>query len=153
MIGGTGWIAFGVDAPSGSYREIMAILVGTNWSDYRPTVLEKALTRYRLETVTFTFAVDGVPEVRSVRAVISEHFDRETIAHSTAMERSYFAEGYGLIRREAWGRTFEPPVVDLGMRYKWVAYSDSPCEGWHLDNIRTCTNVVSCPLRPVPVMG
>lgn len=151
--GGTGWIAFGTDAPTGSWRDVIATLKGSDWQDDKPGVLDRAFTRYRMEVVSFPFAVAGVEERRSLRTIISEHYDRETIAGSAAMERSYFAEGYGLVRWEAWGRTPAPPIPDLPQRYQWVAYSDPPGAGWHLDDVRTWTNVVACPPTAVPVVG
>ncbi len=41
---------------------------------------------------------------------------------------------------------------DLGQRYQWVAYSDPPGDGWHLDDIRTYTNLVPSDPAPVPTM-
>ena len=151
--GGTGWIAFGVDAPTGMWRILVATLAGSNWQDARPAVLDRALTRYRLEVASFPFAVAGVVETRSLRVIISEHYDRDTMAASTAMERSWFAEGYGLVRWEAWGRTEDAPIADLPARYQWVAYSDPPAAGWHLDDVRTYTNIVPCAPTAVPVMS
>lgn len=68
------------------------------------------------------------------------------------MERSFFGKGYGLLRWEAWGRTIEAPILDLDQRYQWVAYSDPSDEGWHLDDIRTYTNIVPCEPTAVPMM-
>lgn len=33
-----------------------------------------------------------------------------------------------------------------------MAYSDPPGEGWHLDDIRSYTNIVRCPPTAVPMM-
>ncbi len=150
--GGTGWIFFGADAPTGRWRELVATLAISSWSDAR-TPLGKAFTRYRLEMVSFPFAHDGQLERRSLRAVICEHYDRDTIAGSQALERSWFAEGYGLVRWEAWGRTPEAPVADLHERYNWVAYSDPPAPGWFMDDVRTYTNIVPCAPTAVSVMS
>jgi hypothetical protein len=153
-VGGTGWIFFGVDAPTGMWRELVATLAESSWSGFKPAPADfgRAFTRYRLERVAFPFAFDGVTEIRTVETIISEHFDRDSIPGSVAMERSYFGKGYGLLRWEAWGRTVEPPIGDVDQRYQWVAYSDPPGEGWHLDDIRTYTNVVRCEPTPVPMM-
>lgn len=151
-VGGTGWIFFGVDAPTGSWRELVATLAESSWSGFRPAEFGRAFTRYRLEPVAFTFAVNGALEKRTVQTIISEHFDRDSIPGSAAMERSYFGKGYGLLRWEAWGRTIEAPIADLDQRYQWVAYSDPPGDGWHLDDIRTYTNLVPCDPTPVPTM-
>ena len=149
--GGTGWIAFGADATTGAWRSVVATLKGSNWQDERPSTLDRAFTRYRLEVVSFLFAVGGVEERRSLRTIISEHYDRETISASAALERSYFAEGYGLLRWEAWGRTSEAPITDLPLRYQWAAFSDPPGAGWYLDDVRTWTNVVACPPTTAPM--
>jgi hypothetical protein len=100
--GGTGWIFFGVDASTGSWRELVATLGESSWSGFKPAEFGRAIMRYRLEPVAFTFAVDGVTETRTVRTIISEHYDHDSIPGSAAMERSYFGKGYGLLRWEAW---------------------------------------------------
>jgi len=151
--GGTGWIFFGIDAPTGRWRELVATLAKSNWSDAKPP-LGKAFTRYRLEPVSFPYSFGkGVAELR-VSTVISEHYDGETIAGSQALERSYFAKGFGLVRWEAWGR--QPTTLedlDEGERYHKVAYSEAPSPGWHLRDVRTYTNVVPCAPMAVPVMS
>lgn len=69
------------------------------------------------------------------------------------MERSYFGRGYGLLRWEACGRAAEAPIADLGQRSQWAVSCALPGEGWHLDDIRTCTNPVPCDPTPVPTMA
>lgn len=150
--GGTGWIAFGVDAPTGSWRELVATLAKSNWSDARPP-LGRAFTRYRLELLAMPCAHEGVETRRALFTIISEHYDGETIAASQVLERSYFAQDVGLVRWEAWGRTAEAPVPDLASRYHPVDFSVPPAEGWHLDDIRTWTNVWACAPTSVPVMS
>ncbi len=39
-----------------------------------------------------------------------------------------------------------------GLRYQWAVSWAPPGDGWHLDNIRTCTNPVPCDPTPVPTM-
>lgn len=150
--GGTGWIVFGIDAPTGKWRELVALLAKSNWSDAQPP-LSKAFTRYRLETITYPWSFDGTPGWMHLPTVVSEHYDHDTISASQAMERSYFAQGFGLVRWEAWGRTEESGISDMAERYQHVDYSDPPASGWYLDDIRTYTNAVAYEPTAVPVMS
>ncbi|MEP7370482.1 MAG: hypothetical protein ABI662_12555 [Dermatophilaceae bacterium] len=139
--GGSGWIVFGLDAPSGRWREVLATLSIAREPQSCPTSLNYALTRYRLEIVEYPFALNGQRTSRSVPTVISEHYDHKTIDEAQALERSYLGQGYGLLRWEAWGRS--PPLVhDLPQRCGPVAYSDPPEPGWQLRDCRTYTNAM-----------
>lgn len=151
---GTGWIFFGIDAPTGRWRELVATLAKSNWSDAKPP-LSKAFTRYRLEMIAFPFAIKGTRASVRLPAVISEHYDGETVANSQAMERSYFAYGYGLVRWEAWTRNHVDAATAeaLHSRYHHVDYSEQPAPGWFLADVRTYTNVVACEPRPIQLMS
>lgn len=150
-IGGTGWIFFGVDAPRGKWRELVATLAIDPWNGAKPP-LGKAFTRYRVETIAFPFSFKGTPGQMWLPTIISEHYDGETIDGSQALERSYFAQGYGLVRWEAWGRQ-PSDLADLADRYQRVDYSVAPGPGWFLRDVRTYTNVVACEPRAVQVMS
>jgi len=139
--GGTGWIVFGLDAPSGGWGEVLATLNIAREPQICPASLNYALTRYRLEPVEYPFAMNGQSASRTVRTVISEHYDGKTIGEAQALERSYLGQGYGLLRWEAWGRS-PPSIHDLPQRCRPVAYSIPPQPGWHLRDCRTYTNVV-----------
>lgn len=149
-IGGTGWIVFGVDVPSGRWRDLVARLSSENWEAARPAELAESYTRYRRERITFLFHPDGE---RSIDTIVSEHYDRNSIDGSVNMERSFFGRGYGLLRWELWGKTAEAPIGDMDQRYQYVAFSDPPAQGWYIDDIRTFSNVVPCEPRSVPVMS
>lgn len=140
--GGTGWLVFGIDAPTGSWREVVARLNIAQDPASCPSSLNEALTRYRLETVTYPFAVAGVRSTRTIPTVISEHYDQRTIGKAGALERSYLGQGYGLLRWEAWGRA-QPNITDLPERCSPVSYSEPPAQGWVLRDCRTYTNEVS----------
>ena len=140
--GGTGWLVFGLDAPTGSWREAVARLNIAQDPETCPPSLNDALTRYRLEPVAFPFAVAGQTSTRTIATVISEHYDQRTIGKAGALERSYLGQGYGLLRWEAWGRT-PPSIPALAERCGPLAYSDPPTAGWHLRDCRTYTNVVT----------
>lgn len=139
--GGTGWLVFGIDAPTGTWREAVARLNIAQDPATCPQTLNEALTRYRLESVDMPFAVAGAHETRTISTVISEHYDARTIGRAGALERSYLGQGYGLLRWEAWGRV-PPSITDLPERCGPVAYSDPPAPGWVLRDCRTYTNVM-----------
>ena len=85
--GGTGWIVFGNDAPTGTWRGIVATLSGQA-VDMCPGQLNQARTQYRLEQVTFPFAVDGVQiEPRTLPTIISEHYTGGSVATAANVER------------------------------------------------------------------
>jgi len=140
--GGSGWIVFGQDAPTGDWREVVATLNIAKDPATCPPSLNYAFTRYRLEQVDFPFAMKGSRSTRMISTVISEHYDHKTIAQSRAMERSYLGQGYGLLRWEAWTRR-PPSIPDLPERCGPVAYSVAPEPGWQLADCRTYTNIVA----------
>lgn len=133
--GGSGWIVFGQDAPTGTWREVVATLNIARDPATCPASLNPAYTRYRLEQVEYPFAVAGARSTRIISTVISEHYDHKTIAEAGALERSYLGKGYGLLRWEAWGRS-PPSITDLPERCGPVAYSEPPQAGWHLRDCR-----------------
>lgn len=135
---GTGWLVFGADAPTGSWRAVVARLNIARDPTTCPPRLNDALTRYRLEQIEFPFAVAGQRSTRTISTVISEHYDGRTIDMAEALERSYLGQGYGLLRWEAWGRT-PPSIPDLPERCGHVAFSDPPAPGWWLRDCRTYT--------------
>jgi hypothetical protein len=137
--GGSGWLVFGTDAQSGRWREVVAWLSIAQDPTACPS-LGEAYTRYRLEMVEYPFAIKSVLSTRTISTVITEHYDRRTIDASSALERSYLGEGYGLLRWEAWTR--QPPVMqDLPERCTTVAFSVPPAPGWQLNDCRTYTNI------------
>jgi hypothetical protein len=137
--GGSGWLVFNVNAQSGSWRDAVARLsISPDPAACPP--LGQAYTRYRRETVDFPFAMAGTLSTRSLAVMISEHYDFPSIAESQALERSYLAQGYGLVRWEAWGRA-PPSIPDLPERCSPVAFSDPPQAGWFLRDCRTYTNI------------
>lgn len=152
FVGGTGWIVFGQDAVRGQWKELVAEL-SNSASPNQQTALSLAYTRYRLETIPFKFAIDGAVQTIALPAIISEHYSGETIAKATALERSYFALGWGLVRWEAWSKSASNVNLDAEGRYFPVDFSGPPAPGWLLDDVRTYTNIVTVPPTPVPVMS
>lgn len=41
----------------------------------------------------------------------------------------------------------------MDRRYQYVAFSYPPAQGWHIDDVRTISNVVPCEPRAVLVMS
>jgi hypothetical protein len=137
--GGTGWVLFRNDAPTGSWAELVARLGGGDIS--APCSADNpGLTRYRLEVVEIPFIEAGVRTSRTLPTVISEHFNNATLAKSTALERSFFAAGVGRVIWEAW-TTSAATDPNLADRCPGTVWSTPPAPGWALVDCRTSTNV------------
>ena len=139
--GGTGWVAFRADAPTGHWDSLVAHL-----SDIRVPSLcfafSSAFTRYRLESVAAPWIIDGAVRSITLPTVIAEHYDRATLAGAHNMERSFFAKGVGRIIWEAW-TTGKPTGQGLAARCPGTAWSTPPAAGWVLSDCRYATNLVA----------
>jgi hypothetical protein len=139
--GGTGWTAFRTDAPTGAWASLVARL-----SDGRVpgpcAAWSRALTRYRLESVTAPWIILGRRAEVTLPTIISEHYDRGSLAAARNMERSFFARGVGRIIWEAWTRG-APASADTGIRCPGTAWSTPPAPGWALSDCRYATNLVA----------
>ncbi len=140
--GGTGWILFDQDAPSGHWADMVAKLKG------RPAgaaclATSHAYTRYRLQTVSVPFLIRGASTAISRPTIISEHFNAATLARSTAMERFFLMQGVGRVIWEVWSRgdAGGPPPSDLARRCPGTAWSTPPAPGWRLSDCRYATNL------------
>jgi hypothetical protein len=135
--GGEGWALFWADAKEGAWTERVARLsIGQVGEACKP--LGQALTRYRIEDVKVTVLVDGVPTDRTIRTVISQHFDHATVAQSEAMEEFYLGFHVGRYRWSSY--TLGPPAgADLGMRCPARPFSGAP--GFRLNDCRDNTNL------------
>lgn len=139
--GGTGWIAFRDDAPTGRWASVVARLSGGRFPG-PCAAWNVALTRYRLETVTAPWIIGGRRTDVALPTIIAEHYDGGSIASSGAMERSFFARGVGRIIWEAWTRG-EPASHDIDVRCPGTAWSTPPAPGWRLSDCRYATNLVA----------
>lgn len=139
--GGTGWVVFRDDAPTGRWASLVARLGGGRASGPCATGAS-ALTRYRLERVSAPWIVSGRRIDIALPTVISEHYDRGALAASRAMERSFFARGVGRIIWEAWTRA-APASHDTDLRCPGTAWSTPPAPGWRLSDCRYATNLVA----------
>jgi len=138
--GGTGWILFRADAPTGRWAQEVARLKG------RPlgaacAASSSAFTRYRLETVAIPFLIGGRRRTMSLPTLISEHFNAASLERSSALERTFMVRGVGRAIWEAWSK--HPPTIgDLHQRCPGTAWSTPPAPGWFLTDCRYATNLV-----------
>jgi hypothetical protein len=139
--GGTGWVVFRTDAPTGTWASLVARL-----SDRRAPsacrATDAALTRYRLERVAAPWIIGGRVTTLSLPTVISEHYDARSIGAARTMERAFFARGVGRVIWEAWTRG-APASGDTGTRCPGTAWSKPPAAGWVLSDCRYATNLVA----------
>jgi hypothetical protein len=138
--GGSGWIVFRTDAPTGRWASLVARLSGGR-ARAPCAAGDSAFTRYRLETVSAPWIVGGQRTEIALPTIISEHYDRATLAASRNMERSFFARGVGRIIWEAWTRG-APASADTAVRCPGTAWSTPPADGWRLSDCRYATNLV-----------
>lgn len=137
--GGTGWVIFRNDAPTGQWASLVARLSGGEIPGACAADVP-AFTRYRLEQVTVPFLIDGQRQDITLPTIVSEHFNNVSIDKATALERSFFAAGYGRLIWEAW-TTGPATGVNLADRCPGTAFSTPPAPGWTLSDCRTSTNV------------
>ncbi len=139
--GGTGWVMFRNDAPTGRWADLVARLKSqTIVSSCKAS--RSAYTRYRLETVTLPFIINGVRTDLALPTVISERFNAGDIDSARAMERSFMAKGVGRVIWEAWTR--RPPAGgDLDIRCPGTTWSTPPGPGWRLSDCRTSTQITT----------
>jgi hypothetical protein len=141
--GGTGWVVFRNDAPTGRWATLVARLNDNPDPKACPS-LKQAYTRYRLETLNVPFTVDGRAQTKTLPVIISEHYNTGDMGTASAMERSYFCQGWGLCRWEAWS-TKSGPLVDLAPRDPDMGtpLAGPPAAGWRMVDVRHWTNIVS----------
>jgi hypothetical protein len=139
--GGTGWVAFRTDAPTGRWASLVARLSDRRAPSFCLGV-SAAFTRYRLEPVAAPWVVGGAVRTITLPTVIAEHYDRATIAEARNMERSFFAKGVGRIIWEAW-TTGKAAGAGLAARCPGTAWSTPPAAGWVLNDCRYATNLVA----------
>lgn len=139
--GGSGWVIFRSDAPTGQWNSLTA------WLDDLPlpsncSAATPAFTRYRYEQLAIPFLIAGARIDITLPAIISEHFNNASVEKATALERSIYAQGYGRLIWEAW-TTGAPAGSDLDARCPPTAYSVPPAPGWSLSDCRVSTNIVA----------
>lgn len=138
--GADGWVSFKDDPPTGSWASTVARL------NDRPTAtcpekLNKAFTRWRLENILWTFYEGTGPRTVILPTIISEHYGRDTIAGSRAMERFYYAKNAGRVRWSSWTKA-APRGYEIAVRCPAVAYDVAPDNsGWNLSDCRTWTAI------------
>jgi hypothetical protein len=136
--GGDGWVLFRQDAPTGHWTEMDARLANTD-DGHCPSRLGHAYTRWRPEDVQWTFYFGTTREQLTLPTVVSEHYNRSSIAEATALERFYFAKGVGRVRWSAWNKT---GMHTDTARCPAVPYDEAPdASGWALADCRTWTAI------------
>ncbi len=138
--GGTGWILFRNDAPTGRWAEAVARLSDQPLGA-RCQAKNAAYTRYRLEIVALPFILRGVRKTLSLPTVISEHYNAGTLAQATGLERTFMVKGVGRAVWESWSRK-PSSLKDLAQRCPGTAWSTPPTPGWYLNDCRYATNLV-----------
>lgn len=141
--GGTGWIAFRDDAPTGSWKTVTASLKGLPVPS-TCAASSKALTRYRLEDVQIPFGPSeaGTPILETLPCIISDHFNTGSLSTASALERSIWCKGVGRAVWEAWST--KAPPVDPSPR---CPGSNAPAvpAGWKLADCHYATRLVAAP--------
>jgi len=142
--GGTGWLVAKGAPPTGRWASAVATLSVSGDPNTCPP-LDKAFTRWRLETVSIPFIVSGAARTIAVSTLISEHYDGASLATAQHLERAFYGKGWGRLIWEAWGLT--PATVDLKERCPGTIWSRPPLPGWQLEDCRFSTNIVAA--KPV----
>lgn len=129
--GGEGWVLFKSDADA-SWKSLVAHLSDSPNPTACPP-LGAAYTRYIRQPVTY-------PNLGVIDSLVTEHYDRDTIANSRAAERMFFGYGWGRLVWQAWGPT--PSVVDLSTRCPDFGWNTPPVDGWYLEDCREAVNII-----------
>jgi hypothetical protein len=139
--GGDGWMLFWSDAPTGRWAErVVRLAIGKEGDPCHP--MGQSLTRYRVEQVPWTLFVDGKPETHVERTVVVQHYDRETIAKSQAMEEFYLVRHAGRLRWSSY-TTSAPRGADLSLRCPSRPYTGDSDPRFRLNDCRDLTNLRS----------
>jgi hypothetical protein len=138
--GGTGWILFRTDAPTGSWADLVAAL-GDSPDPGICQERSRSYTRYRLEQVPIPFIINGVRRALIIPTIISEHYSGRSLASAKALERFFLGQGWGRLVWEAWGPG--AAAIDLSARCPGTAWSVRPVAGWQLHDCRYATNIVA----------
>jgi hypothetical protein len=143
--GGTGWLLFRTDAPTGSWASTVAKLNDEPSPSDCPG-LGSAYTQYRLENINWPMFWQGRPVSVYVPTAISQHFDGDTIADSHNAEFFYFAKGYGRTLWAAWSNDpARTPSADLADRCPTLpgggAWNVAPAPGWQMVDCREYVNL------------
>jgi len=136
--GGTGWIVFRNDVPTGKWADLVAAL-GDSPDPGACKEGSRSYTRYRREHVRIPFIINGVRQAAIIPTIISEHYTGRSLATATALERFFLGQGWGQLIWEAWRPG--APAIDLSARCPGTAWSVPPVAGWQLHDCRYATNI------------
>ena|ERR1700674_3254191 len=137
--GGTGWIAFGPNPPSGRWISTVAQLNISGDTTSCPSPLNPGFTRWRRETLRIANTIPGGNGL-TFDCIIGEHYNGASIATAKDMEQSVWCSDWG---RVAWASyrpgSPEPPQATL----PWPAPPERP--DFALGDNRLSTNVIRTP--------
>lgn len=105
-----GWVTCGPDLAVGSWKSVVTNLTESLNSPSAPiSGLVQSYTRYLIGEILVPFLTfGGAPVTRELQVLISEHYSGADPKTSDAMERFFYADGYGRIRWESWSTTALP---------------------------------------------
>jgi hypothetical protein len=146
-----GWLYFYVSTLQfgGNWNGTTTHLVDVTTPSGNCPVPSNSFARWRVEYAKMFFLWQGAPSWQDTLILISEIYSGPSVAQSGAMERTFFALGYGMIRWEAW--VTNPNVtqgVDLPSRCPGVYIRGGawpvaePAQGWILHDCRQWTNMI-----------
>lgn len=147
FVGGTGWVYFPltVGVCSSGWTQLIATLNISLGAPTPPNGLNTAPTRACLyPNMPFPAIVNGQHVTLTADTIITEHYSGGPgidVASSTALERDWFAKGYGRIGWAAWNVGAQP--VDP-VRYPagGMPMNDQTMGGAVMNDVRIWTNIV-----------
>ncbi|HWB47710.1 MAG TPA: hypothetical protein VG651_01255 [Stellaceae bacterium] len=148
------WVLFKSDVGV-DWRSLVAEL-GDLSRDACPKRFNRAFTRYRRVTEKFPFHRAAAGEAPrhadiSLPTIIVEHFDAASMAQAHALERFYYAQGFGKLRWEAWvtdsGKFTQADTLARSGRCPGLIDGTAPAAGWRMVDCRMWTNIVADPAR------
>ncbi len=149
------WLLFKTDIGA-NWREAVAELSDIPQNTC-PKRFNRAFTRYRLVAEAFPFQRLGTSATptrweTSLPTIVVEHFDGPSLARSHAMERFYYARGFGKLRWESWdtdrAKAAQAELFSRSERCAPLSGSTPPGDAWKMIDCRMWTNIVSDPTRP-----
>lgn len=130
--GGTGWVAFRDDADA-SWKQLTASL-SNRPNPSACATRASSLTRYTRQTVNF-------PKLGALPTVIGEHYNTGDLNSASALERSFWAKGWGRLVWQAF-RKPAPHNVDPNLPKRCPDFGYNSLPGWTLVDCRVAVNVV-----------
>jgi hypothetical protein len=148
FVGGTGWVVSpqNIILCSNGWTQLIATLNISLGAPTPPSGLNQAPTQVCLyQAMPFPAILKGQHTTLTADTIISEHYSGGgDVQSSTALERSYFAKGYGRIAWAAWtvgGSPVDPSRYPSG----GLPLNVSTMPGAVMSDVRLTTNVIPVP--------